>query len=456
MYNADHFQVDLSSLTTYRESCLQLAARQLSSFRSLEEIAAAIDDINVYPRLDQLSPPQGMATLDTRHMNKEDLDLARQAILDGRVLFEHAAAGEATRLKLEIKFLINLKESMTLDKLIEFLAFDATVKEIEREIKIAPSELLHLSLGARHMLQISFEIFKLAREAGRDPVEVLANQVMLIIVNQASAERILNEFVAADFFGFRPQNTLFMIQEAFHGITYDGRQFAFDPDSPALLHNHGQMVMQETIDDQIFYLNPHQEWRPVHLKADQFFDILDRMDDKISFNIEDLNYLTRALDLPALALALKARDDGYRMVMEVTANSPEKPQKGGMAAYDRSLHRNVMIESFQLKGVSDSDIEYLNRNINHYPNPGEVFRKVRAQGLNMPFVVKHGFLYFQPVQGDINFLVNTLLITRKEVTPISAWKTPQDTVKAINAMFTQDRQIGFRAYARAILPVWRD
>ncbi|MBF0476275.1 MAG: hypothetical protein HQK59_10675 [Deltaproteobacteria bacterium] len=456
MNQADHVQVDLSSLTTYRESCLQLAARQLSSFRSLEEISAAIDDINVYPRLDQLSSPQGMACLDTRHMSKEDLDPAKQAILNGRVLFEHAAAGEATRLKLGIKFLIDVADSMTLDKLVEFMACGTTVQEVEKDIKIAPSGLLHLSLGARHMLQISFEIFKLAREAGLDPAEVLANQVMLVIVNQTSAEKIVNEFIAADFFGFRPQNTLFMVQESFNGLTYDGRQFAFSPDSPALLHNHGQMVMQETIDDQVFYLDPRQDWRPVLLKADQFFDILDRMDDKISFNIEDLSYLTGALDLPALALALKAREDGYRMVMEVTANSPEKPQKGGMAAYDRSLQRNVMIESFQLKGVSNSDIKYLNRNINHYPNPGEVFRKVRSQGLNMPFVVKHGFLYFQPVQGDINFLVNTLLITRKEVTPISAWKTPQDTVKAINAMFTQDRQIGFRAYARSTLPVWRD
>ncbi|MBF0509555.1 MAG: hypothetical protein HQK57_11600, partial [Deltaproteobacteria bacterium] len=365
MNQADHFQVDLSSLTTYRESCLRLAARKLSSFLSLEEIAAAIDDINVYPRLDQLSPPQGMAYLDARHMSNEDLEPARQAILNGRVLFEHAAAGEATRLKLGIKFLINIAESITLDNLAEFMG--ATVKEVEKDIRIAPSELLQLSLGARHMLQISFEISELARKAGLDQAEVLANQVMLVIVNQTSAERIVNEFVAADFFGFRPQNTLFMIQEAFHGVTYDGRQFSFSPDSPALLHNHGQMVMQETIDDQVFYLDPHQDWRPVLLKAEQFFDILDRMDDKISFNIEDLSYLTGALDLPALALALRARDDGYRMVMEVTANSPEKPQKGGMAAYDRSLRRNVMIESFQLKGVSNSEIKYLNRNINHYP-----------------------------------------------------------------------------------------
>jgi hypothetical protein len=45
--------------------------------------------------------------------------------------------------------------------------------------------------------------------------------------------------------------------------------------------------------------------------------------DKISYNIEDLDYLTYAIDFAGLGLALELGRQGYNMIMEVVANNPQ-------------------------------------------------------------------------------------------------------------------------------------
>ena len=93
-------ELDLTSLETYRESCLRIARQRLSRFSSMEKIAEAEADLNVYPNLDQLEDPGDIRVLDPESVPADDLEQARRAVLDGRVFWEHTAAGEATRLKL--------------------------------------------------------------------------------------------------------------------------------------------------------------------------------------------------------------------------------------------------------------------------------------------------------------------------------------------------------------------
>ena len=131
------------------------------------------------------------------------------------------------------------------------------------------------------------------------------------------------------------------------------------------------------------------------------------------------------------------------MVMEVVANNPDNPQKGGLCAWDPELKRNVMIESFQLAGLPHSQISYLNRNINHYPYPAQGLTSAREYGLAMPITVKGGCVYFQPVQGDVNFLVKTAFVRQAEMKPIKAWKSGPDTPKALEAMAAQENRNGF-------------
>jgi len=77
----------------------------------------------------------------------------------------------------------------------------------------------------------------------------------------------------------------------------------------------------------------------------------------------------------------------------IDPNDPEDPIKGGMAAFDPALGRNVMIESFQLKGLPNADIKFLNKNVNHYTNPPAGWRAVKANGLPMPVAVKGDRVY---------------------------------------------------------------
>lgn len=445
---------DLTSNTTYMESCLKIAVQRLSDFTSMEEIAEHEKEINQYERLDHLSEPQDIYLLDAETIPSADLDRARQAVLEGRVFWEHTAAGEATRLKLGSKYLIHPAEDlMPLDKIAADLSAeqgrDVMVYEIEKDLNVMPDRLLPLSLGQRHMLQHTYDLLLLAHEAGLKPTDVLSKQHSLVILNEQTADTILKQTMEAHFFGFSRKNCLFMVQPAFPGIELKEGRFHIALDSPKRLHNHGQLVMQETMDDQIFRLDA--QGNREYLKAAEFEAILETMLCKISYNIEDLTYLTGSIYWAALAQALALGANGYDMVMEIVANDPEKPIKGGLAAYDSILNRNVMIESFQLLGMPNEEITHLNKNFNHYTNPVNSWRAVKEKKLPMPIAVKGGYLYFQAVQGDINFLVKTAFVRRKDFKPIRAWKSSANTVSALNAMHDQDNQTDFRKFVEKVL-----
>ena len=126
------------------------------------------------------------------------------------------------------------------------------------------------------------------------------------------------------------------------------------------------------------------------------------------------------------------------------AQNMENPIKGGAAFYDPILAKNVMIESNRLLDLRNEEIKHLNKNFNHYPQPAKSWRKVKEKGLHMCYAIKRtngkAYLYPCPVQGDINFLVKTAFLMRKDLKPIRAWKSAAHTPLAIQAMFEQDKQ----------------
>jgi hypothetical protein len=284
---------------------------------------------------------------------------------------------------------------------------------------------------------------------GREPAQVLAHQRLLIIVNEQSAEDVLADFRQARFYGFDPAGIMFMVQRSFPGLAPQDGRWRIDPGSPRRLHNHGQMLMQTAMDGQLFRLDHLSRRTPLAWR--DFADLLAGLADKVSFNIEDLDYLSQSLDLTGLAAALKLGGQGARMVMEVVTNNPSNPIKGGACYFDPGLGRNVMIESFQLQGIAPADIHFLNKNVNHYPQPLTALTTLREQGLSMPITVKGGHLYFQPVQGDLNFLLPTAFLRRKELKPIHAWKAAVHTPTALAAMAAQDARPGFLPWAASLL-----
>ena len=419
-------RVDLQSPATYAESCLRIADRNFAGLTAAE-VEAAAPEYNAYPGLEELRPPQNIIRLEDR-LDEKMRQAARRAVLEGRIFWEHTAAGEATRLKLGPKYLIH-PHSL----------------EGRVEADLEPLNLLPLTLGSRHLLQWVFEIRRLAEESGEDPQKVLSRQKTLLVVNEDIRAEVLMRLREADFLGLNPDAFFFLVQPAFHGLTPGPQGWRFNEDTPKRLHNHGHMAMLKTMDRQVFHLD--RDGREHSLSQEDFFRRLGEADDLLSYNIEDLGYLTRALDFDTIGLALHLGSEGYGMTMEIVGNNPQAPITGGLCAFDPALGRDVVIEGFRLKGLPPEKIHHLNKNFNHYPQPALAFKKLHEEGLFMPVAVKDGALYFQPVQGDMNFLVKTAFIGRRVPAPIHSWKSGLDTPAALRAMAEQDSQPGFRDFA---------
>jgi hypothetical protein len=447
--------IDPGTLEPYISSCVAQAQEKLHHFSSLAEIAAREKDLNRYPRLELLSEPRQILVLDEQDGRPEGLDRARAAVARGEILFEHAAAGEGTRLMLGSKYFLDVAREISVALCAHLMSQEAgrilAPEEVAAQLPCLPQELMPLSLGARHMLQLAFDLEKLAREIGESPREVLGRQHLLIIIAREMLAHIEKDFYQWHFFGFNPARVYFMVQESFHGLNLKQGKFFYDENSPRRLHNHGQMVMQQTMARQLFSLAGAHPWDKIFHSRREVADWLQGFADKISYNIEELDYLTGSLDFHGLGLALALGDQGYNMVMEVMANNPIKPQKGGMLAWDPEQGRDVMIESFQLGDIRNQEITYLNRNFNHYPSPWVCWSRLGEEGLPMPIAVKDGFLYFKPVQGDINFLVKTAFFRRQEMRPIRNLKSPAALPLAINRMYAQDCQPGFKDFAQRCL-----
>ena len=114
--------------------------------------------------------------------------------------------------------------------------------------------------------------------------------------------------------------------------------------------------------------------------------------------------------------------------------------------------RDTCLEFFK-----NEDIKHLNKNFNHYPNPVKSFRIMKEKGLPISFEVKGtynqsgdpcNYIYANPVQGNINFLVKTAYVMRKNLKPIYNWKSPATTPLAVQAMLKQDNQAGFKEFVK--------
>ncbi|MFA5925516.1 MAG: hypothetical protein WC831_01150 [Parcubacteria group bacterium] len=483
-------KIHLDSFEEYRISVARYIEWMLHRFyknagkTTIAEIKKDQPKINAYENYKYLEPidEKRIIVLDD---DKIGTSVSEKAILEGKFFWEHTAAGEATRLGLGTKYLLDLSQ-FSLDEVVGHIRQEALQelkkggvkgkklaekrRGIAREItkkkvlEIAgrdPREMRSISLGNRHMLQMAYDVARIARQNNKNPNNVLEKQSALIVLNEQTAEEILDEFKRFNFFGFSPQRIYFMIQRSFHGMYIKEGSLFYDrtTEKNKRLHNHGQMIMQKTHDNVIFRVDPKDTGRRFFLSSREFEDILAAHDDLLSYNVEDLGYLTCAVDLPSLALALELGKKGYNMVMEIVAQNPLKPQKGGACFFDRKLSRTVMVESHQLKDIKNENIKYLNKNFNHYPDPVEAFRKIKNQGLPVTFEVKGGFnqsgdpedyIYACPVQGDTNFLVKTAYIMRKNLKPIYNWKSPATTPMAVRAMFEQEAQEGFMEFLRDV------
>jgi hypothetical protein len=401
---------------------LALANADLGDYRSPAEVLEAKEEINAYPGLGDLVDPESIRVLEPIPSVK---DLGLKSLLEGLILWEHPAAGEATRLGLGPKFFLRPRDLAEI------------IGQVEAWAHLKP-----ISLGLRHLLEPIAEIMDLAEQSGLDPQAAIKNQTFLLIGAAEHVEAMQAEAVGALSKVMPLENIWLMAQSSFHGLNKSpGEKWAFDPNSPKRLHNHGHMIMQKTMDKQIYRLD--ESGRRRYFSREEFFSRLDAFADLVSNNIEDLDYLNKAIEEHALGLAVRLGRSGFGMMMEITLNNQHNPIKGGMCAHDPNLGRDVVIESFCLKNVLPRDIKFLNSNMNHYLNPAKVMTQLKENGLAMPVTVHDDRLYFTPVQGDLNFLVKTAFFTRRQGNQLNSLKYPADIPSALSAMAVQDQNPRF-------------
>lgn len=483
-------KIHLETLEEYSTSILRYIEWMLRNYFkdvkkiTISDIKKHETQINAYENFEHLEPidESKIIILDD---DSASTTKAEKAILEGRILWEHTAAGEATRLGLGTKYLLNLSQ-FTLQEIASHirkerlseakksgaegaaLAKEKEIinKEITKRSVLAvtgedPKKLANISLGNRHMLQLAFDISRLAKRNNLDPKKVLTKQTNLVILNEQTAEEILEEFKKYNFFGFDPAKVFFMVQRSFHGIYIKEGCLYYDrtTEKNKRLHNHGQLMMQKIHDGVFFSVDPKNTGKRKYILNGEFESILKNHDDLLCYNVEDLGYLTCSMDLPSLSLALDLGKKGYGMVMEIVAQNPIKPQKGGACFYDKKLDRVIMIESNQLKNIKNENIKHLNKNFNHFPSPSKFYKIMSEKALPISFEVKSTFnqsgdscdyIYANPPQGNINFLVKTAYVMRKNLKPIYSWKSPATTPLAVKAMFDQDKQEDFATFAKTI------
>ena len=196
--DSSRIQMDLTTLQTYQSSVIAHIAEAVSraTGKPLAEVTMAdlkSPDIQAQilkdPRVDTVKLDFAREHLYVFDPKTIPTESAKRAILNGAILMEHTAAGEATRLAMGTKYVITPQEvieAIDSDRL-KHAADDAEAKKNKTltaaqraETHSVASGLLPISLGVRHLMQTVLDIRKLAVEHGENPDEVVARQIQLI------------------------------------------------------------------------------------------------------------------------------------------------------------------------------------------------------------------------------------------------------------------------------------
>jgi hypothetical protein len=311
-----------------------------------------------------------------------EIDLGIHAIINGDVIFEHTAAGAATRLGLGTKYtitplslleaildgkimpndsfkedIIELKKELSknldiehIDKVVEIrkeiqkkeeiIAKSLSQKEIDTIIS-SLSNMNNVSLGTRKLGNFAFSTAKLAK----DHFYQLDNAEKIKIASELNIP--IAELSESKFIKYVLQKQTHMIilnQDTDQDIIkeiFNFKFFGFNPeniffmvvnrlpsfslnngkileDTPYQLHNHGVFRMFTVMDHQYFTLEEVNDRK--YYTFEQIKDIFAKKKIFISNNIEDLDQLKHSpFDLQSISLALHLfNDQDYNMIMTGT------------------------------------------------------------------------------------------------------------------------------------------
>ncbi len=143
---------------------------------------------------------------------KSDVDEAIRMQLEGRVVEQYYAGGDASRMR---------------DGLKKMGLWDELTEDQKHAMWFLPPGLFFgehddsIHLGARAMIRLNQSIRRLAKKhitLGISPEQALANQHIIIHANDRTYESIVRDFQEHHFYGFQPENVYFIVSPTFHNL----------------------------------------------------------------------------------------------------------------------------------------------------------------------------------------------------------------------------------------------
>ena len=398
-----------------------------------------------------------------------------ERILAGDIITDRMFGGMGERLGLPIsKF-----EATPQDLASAFQKYEPDKKLNEKETKELAEQkkearelggvLSEYPLGVRHMLAYSFAIAQLA--GPYDWHNALQNQTLFVITNPAIDSAIRGIFQDWSFFGLNPSKVFFLASSAYPALVVSENELA--EGRGEITHNHGIARLQTTMGD--VWTNVDHPGKSIY--SYKIMDIYRKAANLQSLNIEDVSYLTHAIDLYAMMIATGMVAEEYAdfgMNMDVVGQKPDNPQKGGVLAldpdFDENGQRMTMVESFTAMPRFDhwdskqaktrwKEFEWLNLNNNNYPNPAQMMRHLQEVGLPVYLSGKVTGIRNECPQGELAHFLPTLFVARMvrengvdNPVIIRSVKNLADIPDGLKAMREQDNMPGFLEFAREFEP----
>lgn len=355
---------------------------------------------------------------------------AEQLILAGLYIPQFIFAGAATRLFQDLQKATKRKlkaedyrmyglDLWTVVELIQDIAktegTEGLLKVLKKEDLEAilaiqvPDKALRVGMGPRQILAYRRLVEETARKNGQDPKAVMAQQRLVMNINEEVAQQILDDFIKNDFYGFKRENVYFIIQPVSEGNVADGGNVKPANGSPELPSGHGEGTTQLTLPKQAFNVMADGGYK---LVDESVLDLLAKSDPQnksiiITHRINDLTkFLTdEVVNLDKLAVNLYLLDKGHNVIVELVGN-PGGAKGGNFIKFKDGP--GFLIETSNAKGhphlsglldKAGKALEAYN-SFRNGMRPGK-YAELIKQGLPYNLRFKDGYFYVELVTGDV-------------------------------------------------------
>lgn len=349
---------------------------------SLSDAEKCVDQLNAYPEPLSIASHQKAFNLTQWKQSLENRlaqEKSKSLLVQGKMIFWLLWAGEASRAE------------QALEKSDAYI-YDSGGKALSQRPSKAffhgntidstlPSE---LNLAVRQMLQRRLDLEHLG---GQD---TLSKTSFIIHINEDNQQGVCTLFLRYHFFGFNPQNIIFVVQDSIEGFSFQNQELV--PYGHKRPGGHGYTLLQLSWKNQGFWLDEKgTRHELVGISPLEYFAHAEFL---CAFPIEDNVLLQSAFDLHRLAVVQTLFEENPHRILVLEAMLNKKKQKGGSFLQRNATSEGMMVEKLQLQTPQHEQLfqnpeqfPLLNRNIT-YIKIREFQEVMQQEGMFFTFNVK--------------------------------------------------------------------